>query len=190
MVNTDNKFKIIPWSPELDLESFYALARQKGFENNSNQKIMVDCFRKERLWQVWMLYYNNQAVGSVAAHSLDVLGPNSFRICARTCAFTELMPFRNLRSLRKTCQQHQNVTAQFFMPQCIEWAGRGNNLYITSHPSDVGSQQLVHQIYLPALEETGAVSRAAEMEYRGHIQTFWKLNVDIFYDQLNALPRW
>ena len=182
-------YKLIPWSDELDLTEFYAIAQHKGFENNSSKKMLVDCFESEREKQTWIFYYNNIAAGSVAAHSLDIL-PNAYRICARTCVFTDLLPFHQLRGLRYTCQQHQNITAQFFIPQCIEWAGRDKDLYITSHPSSVGTQKLVHNIYCPALVKTGALERTCELEYRGHLQTFWKLNVDVFYEQLNQLPRW
>jgi hypothetical protein len=182
-------YKLVSWSEELDLTDFYRRAADRGFENNSNQKILVDCFRREREWKVWILYYNEIAAGSVAAHSLDFL-ENSYRICARTCVMTDLLPKAHLRSLGYTCQQHQNATAQFFIPQCIEWAGQDKDLYITTHASEVGSQRLVHEIYCPALEKTGALKKSFEQEYRGHLQTFWKLNVDIFLEQLNRLPRW
>lgn len=182
-------FKLIDWSEDLDLDQFYETAEKKGFYNNSSQKALIDCFLNEREKQVWILYYNEKAVGSVAAHSLDIL-PNAYRICARTCVFTDQLPFTQLRSLNYTCQQHQNITAQFFIPKCIEWAGRDKNLYITSHPSDIGTQRLVHNIYCPALEKIGTLTKEAEIDYRGHLQTFWKLNVDVFYQQLDRLPRW
>jgi hypothetical protein len=103
--------------------------------------------------------------------------------------FTDLLPYHQLRALTYTIKQHQNITAQFFIPACIEWA-KDADLYISSHPSDVGTQRLVHKIYCPALVETGALERTCELEYRGHLQTFWKLNVDVFYEQLNQRPRW
>jgi hypothetical protein len=184
-----SSYNLVPWSEQLDLTEFYQQAHERGFENNSSQHMLVDCFRKEDSWAVWMLYYNDVVAGSVAAHSLDFL-KNSYRICARTCVLTNLLPLDHLRSLKYTCQQHQNVTAQFFIPQCIEWAGANNDLYITTHPSGVGTQKLVHNIYCPALEKTGALTRSFEKEYRSHLQTFWKLNVDVFLQQLNELPRW
>jgi hypothetical protein len=184
-----SSYKVVPWSTELDLTEFYQDAERRGFTNNATQQMMVDCFRNEREKQVWILYYNGSAVGSVGSHSLDML-PNAYRICARTCVFTDELPFKQLRSLQYTCQEHQNITAQFFIPTCIEWAGRDKNLYITTHASDVGTQRLVHNIYCPALEKTGALIRECELEYRGHVQTFWRLNVDVFYDQLNSKPKW
>lgn len=182
-------YRLVPWSLELNLEDFYVTAKSKGFDNNASQKRLVDNFANEREYQTWVLYYNNLAVGSVAAHSLDIL-PNAYRICARTCVFTDHLPLKQLRGLDYTIAKHQNVTAQFFIPACIEWAGRDKNLYITSHPSEVGTQKLVHNIYCPKLEQTGALTKECEIEYRGHLQTFWKLNVNVFYEQLNSLPRW
>jgi len=182
-------YSLVKWNPKLDLTEFYAEAERRGFVNNSSQKMLVDSLTKEREWCVWILYYNNKAVGSVGAHSLPELGPNAYRICTRTCVFTDLLPYHQLRALTYTIKQHQNITAQFFIPACIEWA-KDSDLYISSHPSDVGTQRLVHKIYCPALVETGALERTCELEYRGHLQTFWKLNVDVFYQQLNQLPRW
>jgi len=178
-------YKIIPWSESLDLTEFYKQANQRGFVNNNSQHTMVDCFRNEREWCVWILYYNDQAVGSVAAHSID----EGYRICARTCVLTDLLPTTTLRT-RNQIIEHQHVTAQFLMPVCIDWVGNSGNMYITSHPSEVGTQRLVHRIWGPALESTGALTRAFEKEYRGCNQTFWKLNTSVFLEQLNKVPRW
>ena len=183
-------FSMIPWSKDLNLTEFYEGAAKRGYENNSNQKILVDCFRNEPRWQVWILHYDNQPVGSVACHSLAPLGPNAYRICARTCVFTDMIPRSHVRNLRYTIKEHQNPTAQFFIPTCIEWAGRDKDLYITSNESTVASQRQVHRIYCPALVETGALEKAAEITYRGQLQTAWKLNVDVFYKQLNDFGKW
>lgn len=183
-------YSLIKWTPELDLTEFYAEAERRGFVNNASQKMLVDSLAKENEWCVWVLYYNNKAVGTVGAHSLPELGNNAYRICTRTCVFTDMTPHSQLRALKYTCQQHQNATAQFYIPACIEWAGPNSDLYISSHPSEVGTQRLVHNIYCPALVETGALEKSRELEYRGHVQTFWKLNVSTFNKQLNNLPRW
>lgn len=182
-------YSLVKWSPELDLTEFYAEAERRGFVNNASQRMLVDSLTKEREWCIWILYYNNIAVGSAGAHSLPELGPNAYRICTRTCVFTDLLPHHQLRALNYTIKQHQNATAQFFIPACIEWA-KDADLYISSHPSNVGTQRLVHTIYCPALVETGALERTCELEYRGHLQTFWKLSVPTFLEQLDALPRW
>jgi hypothetical protein len=73
------------------------------------------------------------------------------------------------------------------MPACIEWvAGRGD-MYITSHASEVGTQRLVHTVWGPTLEKTGVLTKAFEKEYRGHVQTFWKLNASAFLEQLDKV---
>lgn len=182
-------YSLIEWDESLDLTEFYETAKIKGFENNSSQKALVDCFKSERDFKVWILYYQNKAAGSVACHSLDVL-PNAYRICARTCVFTDLLPYKQLRSLGYTIKRHQNITAQFYIPKCIEYAGKDKNLYITSHPSDVGTQRAVHNVYCPALVETGALTKECELLYRGSVQTFWKLNTETFLEQLSREVRW
>lgn len=183
-------FKIVPWSIDLDLTEFYKGAAARGFENNSTQKMLVDCFQKEDKWQVWILYYNDEAIGSVACHTFDPMGVDSYRICARTCVFSDKVPRNNIRNLTYTIKQHQNPTAQFFIPTCIEWAGKDKNFFITSNESVVASQRQVHRIYCPALVETGALEKTIEVQYRGQLQTAWKLNVDVFYNQLEKFGRW
>jgi hypothetical protein len=183
------KYKLVKWSQDLDLEAFYNNAKLRGFENNSNQQSLVDCFSKEAHAQVWILYDNDRAIGSVAAHSLDIL-PNAYRICARTCVLTDQTHLSHLRSLNKTIKQHQNITAQYFIPACIEWAGRDKQLYISTNESSVGSQRAVHTVYCPALESTGVLSKDYVLQYRGHEQTFWRLNVEEFYKQLEQFGKW
>lgn len=183
-------YKIVPWSIDLNLTDFYKKAQMKGYENNKDQKSLVDCFNNEREKQVWILYYKDDPIGSVASHSFDIMGPGSYRICARTCVLTDQTPITHLRTVRKTLQQHQNITAQFFIPTCIEWAGLDKNLYITSNESKNGSQRLVHNIYCPALEKIGTLSNKGTIEYRGLLQTVWKLDVKRFFEQLNRYPRW
>jgi hypothetical protein len=174
-------YKIIPWSEDLDLTEFYAEADKRGFVNNNSRQTMVDCFRKEREWCVWILYYNDRAVGSVAAHSID----EGYRICARTCVLTDFLPLDTLRT-RNQIINHQHITAQYFMPACIEWVG-DKDMYITTHPSDIGTQRLVHTVWGPGLEKTGVLIKAFEKEYRGHLQTFWKLNTQVFLEQLEKV---
>jgi hypothetical protein len=182
-------YKVIPWSEDLDLDQFYITARAKGFENNSSQQMLVDCFRKEKEWQVWILFYNDIAVGSVAAHSFPEMGENAYRIAARTCVFTDHLPTTTLRT-RNQIVTHQHVTSQFLIPVCIEWCPKDSKLYITSNENSAGTQKLVHRIFGPAMEGTGQMKRICEMYYRGTYQTVWQLFPDCFYKELNKYPRW
>lgn len=183
-------YQIIPWTSDLDLNSFYKEARNRGFENNSSEDKMINCFKNEREFKAWILYKDNVPVGSVAAHSLDILGTNSYRICVRTCNLTETRPINGLLTLNRMMAQHQHVTPQFFIPANIEFCGRDSNMYISSNNSPVASQRLVHNLYCPTMEKLGILAKTCEIEYRGHLQTFWKLNVDNFYESLNKYPRW
>jgi len=183
-------YKIIPWSEELDLAEFYTNAGTRGFINNASQKMLVDCFRNEREFQVWILYYNGVAVGSVAAHSFDdVMGKDSYRIAARTCVFSDMLPLHSLRT-RNQIVTHQHVTSQFLIPQCIEWCPPWANLYITSNENDAGTQKLVHNIFGPAMEKTGQMKRIKDVVYRNTPQTVWELYPNNFFEELNKYPRW
>lgn len=182
-------YKIVPWTEDLDLDEFYAKAAAKGFENNASQKLLVDCFKKEREWQVWILYYNNKPVGSVAAHSFDDMGENCYRIAARTCAFSDEIPVTSLRTVNQIIT-HQHVTSQFLIPTCIEWAPKGSKLFITSNENSAGTQRLVHRIFGPAMEKSGQMKKIKEIFYRGTQQTVWELFPDKFYAELNKYPRW
>jgi hypothetical protein len=182
-------FEIKQWTPDLDLTEFYATAKAKGFENNASQCMLVDSLAKEKHWAVWILYYYNKAVGSVAAHSFPEMGEDAFRIAARTCVFTDILPMNTLRT-RNQIVTHQHVTSQFLIPACIEWAPTGSKLYITSNESSVGTQRLVHRIFGPAMEATGQMTKIAEMTYRGNLQTVWQLFPDKFYKELNKYSRW
>jgi hypothetical protein len=182
-------YKIVPWDPDIDLTEFYKNAEARGFLNNASQKMLVDCFHNEREKQIWILYYKNIAVGSVAAHSFDEMGPNSFRIAARTCVFSDMLPIRSLRT-RNQIVTHQHVTSQFLIPACIEWVPKGSNLYITSNENQVGTQRLVHNIFAPAMEKTGQMARIKDIFYRGTTQTVWQLFPDRFLSELEKYPRW
>lgn len=184
-------YQIKVWTPELDLQltGFYAEAAQRGFVNNASRKMLVDSISKEREWSVWILYYNSRAVGSVAAHSFDEMGPNSYRIAARTCVFTDKLLSKTLRT-KNQIVTHQHATSQFLIPTCINWAPSGSNLYITSNESEVGAQRLVHRIFGPAMEETGQMRKVKEMFYRGKTQTVWQIFPNKFFEELDKFPRW
>lgn len=182
-------YEIHPYSDNFDLTEFYYLASEKGFVNNASKHMLVDCFKNEKESQTWILFYNNKPVGSVAAHSFPEMGEKSYRICARTCVLTDQIPTDTLRT-RNQIITHQHVTGQFLIPACIEWAGRHNNLYITSNNLEGGSQRLVHNVYFPAMQKSGQAEYINDIEYRGTTQSVWKLNVEKFYQELNKHPRW
>lgn len=183
-------FTLIPWTEDLDLDEFYAEAARRGFDNNSSQKKMIDCLKNEKEWAAWILYQNDKAIGSVAAHSFDFMGPNSYRICTRTCVFPDANKNKNLITNKKFTLEHQNVSAQFYFPKCIEWAGEKNNLYITSNNLESGSQRLVHNIYMPSLAKKGLATKIKDAMYRNTYQTIWKIEAKNFLEDLKNYSRW
>jgi hypothetical protein len=180
-------FYIKEYSDSLDLTDYYQLATERKLYNNDSREKLVDTWLHMDRWQVWLLYYNEQVVGSVAAHSLEELGVlgDAYRIAARTCAFDDLTGQRKtLRTVNTIFTKHQNLTAQLLLPLCIEWAGKDKDLYISSNENDIGKQKYVHRLYCPSLKKMGILVDPVELEYRGAIQSFWKFNTDIYYEQL------
>lgn len=183
-------YKIIAWSSDLDLTDFYNKASARGFINNSSQAAMVDCFKNEKKWQVWILYKDDIAIGSVAAHSFDdVMGPDSYRILTRVCTFGDARPKKGLITPTRLIAEHQNLTDQFLLPACIEWAGK-EKLYSTSNSDSIASQRLVHKYYFPTLEKVGIARKVKDVFYRGLEQTVWEIDAQKFEENLSKYPRW
>lgn len=183
-------YNLVEWSPKLDLTDFYKEASQRGFVNNSNQKTMIDCFSNEKEWMVWILYENNRAIGSVAAHSFDDVMPGGYRILTRVCTFAEARKDKGLITPKRLVAEHQNLTDQFLLPKCIEWvAGRGR-MFATSNASKEASQRLVHNYYFPTLAKLGIVSKIKDVHYRHTDQTVWEIHADKFFENLEKYERW
>lgn len=181
-------FTVVKWSESLALDDFYKEAARRGFVNNSSQKAMVDCFDNEPEKQVWILYQDTKAVGSVAAHSFTPMGPNAYRVLARTCTFGTARQNGGLITPKKLIAEHQNLTDQFLLPTCIDWAK--GEIYATSNESTAASQRLVHRHYFPTLAKLGIVERVCEMNYRSTDQTVWRIYPDKFLANLERYPRW
>jgi hypothetical protein len=182
-------FKIKEYSTDLDLKEFYTLAHERGFYNNDSKEKVIDTWQHMDRWQVWFLYYNDTIVGSIAAHSLEELGVlgDAYRIAARTCTFDDLTGQRkSLRTANTIIAKHQNLTAQLLLPLCIEWAGKDKDLYISSNENDTGTQKYVHRLYCPGLRKINVLEDPVELEYRGAIQSFWRMNVPEFYNQMEV----
>ena len=184
-------WQIVEWTQSLDLQNFYAEAERRGFVNNSSQKAMIDCFRNEREWNAWILYENNRAIGSVAAHSFDDVVPNSYRILTRVCTFAEARKDKGLITPKRLVAEHQNLTDQFLLPACINWVNGRGRMFATSNKSKEASQRLVHSYYFPTLEKLGIVSKYIEnINYRYTDQTVWEIHADRFYENLAKYPKW
>jgi hypothetical protein len=135
-------YKLLEYNSALDLSTFYAEADKRGYENNNSQKAMFDCFRNEKSWAGWVLEYNHEYVGGVCAHSFDdVMGPNSYRILARTCVFTEKTHKPWPYTRKNSIENQQCVAAQIYIPMALAWAGQGSRLFATSNGNEVGNKR-------------------------------------------------
>jgi hypothetical protein len=183
--------KTVEWNKDLNLTEFYSEATRRGFVNNSSQKAMIDCFRNEREWNAWILYENDRAIGSVAAHSFDDVVLGGYRILTRVCTFAEARKDKGLITPKRLIAEHQNLTDQFLLPQCIEWVSNKGRMFATSNSSKEASQRLVHSYYFPTLEKIGVVSKHIDnVNYRHTNQTVWEIHPDKFYANLKLYPRW
>mgnify|MGYP006268574633 CR=1 FL=1 len=186
---TDN-YVLVDYSDDLDLSSFYEMAKKHGYENNTSKKVMIDPFRNERRMKAWVLYNNNVPVSTGITHSFDGIFPDeSYRICARTCLIPDNTNYKGLFTVKRLICEHQNINDQYFIPAMIDYLGIDKNMYITSNESPIASQRLVHNIYCPTMEKMGLLTNMGEHFYRGHVQTFWKLNPKEFLGHLNKY-RW
>jgi hypothetical protein len=183
-------FKLVEWHKNLDLSEFYTEADRRGFKNNNSQKTMIDCFRNEREWNAWILYNDNRPIGSVAAHSFDDVMPGGYRILTRVCTFAEERKDKGLITPKRLVAQHQNLTDQFMLPQCIEWVSGRGRMFATSNASKEASQRLVHSYYFPTLAKLGIVEKIKDVHYRHTDQTVWEIHPDKFYENLNRYTRW
>ena len=184
-------YKLIEYTPDLDLSEFYAEAGRRGYENNNSQKAIFDCFRNEKEWAGGMLEYNGKYVGGFCIHSFeDVMGPDTYRILARTCTFTSETHKPAGHSKRSILVDQQCCATQFFIPMCIKWAGSGKRLFATSNSNPVGSQQRVNNIWFPYQEKLGRFNWVKETFYRGCNQNVWELHVDEFWKSIPTELRW
>ena len=184
-------YKLIEYSPNLDLSEFYTESTRRGYENNNSQKAMFDCFRNEQKWTGWMLEYNGRFVGGVCIHSFDdIMGPNSYRILARTCTFTSETHKPWPHTKQSIIVEQQSCATQFFIPMSIKWAGEGKRLFATSNVNPMGSQQRVNNLWFPMQAELGRFSHVKETFYRGCDQNVWELNIDNYWKSIPSNLRW
>ena len=185
-------FELKLYNNDIDLSDFYKEAEKKKFYNNSSQEMLIDYISKYEDSKLWLLFYNKKVVGTVVAHrlrELGILGKDAYRIGARTCVLTHLIGKQRVKSLKGKTDIHYSHASQFLLPACIEGVGKDKPLYLSTHTGNVGSQNKVHNFWAKHFQIAGVLENPIELEYRGSFQTFWKVNVDKFYETLR-LSRW
>jgi len=185
-------FELKLYNNDIDLSDFYKEAEKKKFYNNSSQEMLIDYISKYEDAKLWLLLYDKKVVGTVVAHrlrELGILGKDAYRIGARTCVLTHLIGKQRVKSLKGKTDIHYSHASQFLLPACIEGVGKDKPLYLSTHTGNIGSQNKVHNFWAKHFHIAGVLENPIELEYRGSFQTFWKVNVDKFYETLR-LSRW
>ena len=171
-----------------EITEFLLNATQRGFTNNSTIEQLYS-FKDERRHVLFFIWHKDKIIGSFGAHSIDII-PNSYRIITRMCILTDKSHYTGLRTLNGLIKQHQSLVTRIAMPWCINWVNDpDSNLFISSHESSVGTQRIVHNLYCPTLSDIGVVEKYGDYQYRGHVQTFWRMNVDVLLEQLKETDK-
>lgn len=178
-------YKLLEYTPDMDLTQFYKEAAEQGYVNNSNQKIMIDAFNNEEKSQVFILFRDDKPMGATAVHTFPEMGENSYRILTRTCAVGGMMHNAGSMARLKRCE---DVSSRFYVPKMIEWCGMDTNMYCTTNDLEGGKQRTVHRIWLPIMSKQGLFTKIKEIDYRGVRQTVWKLNPKEFLEHLDKHP--
>jgi len=179
--------RLIDFDEDLDLSFFYKECDKKGWKNNNSQKRIYDKFKKYDKHNTWILYEEMLPVGSVVAHSFDEYEKGSFRVLATTCVLEEFTTYNSLGHV-KEFKRHQHITARFYIPKMIEWCGINNNMYITTHPDEVGQMKKVHTFVMRMWTKWGLVEKKDDITYRDAKQSVWKLNAKEWLYQLDKYP--
>jgi len=183
-------YEIKKYNEDLDLTFFYKKCEEKGFTNNSSKEKLIDSFKNDKEYQLWILYYNNKPVGSTAIHSFDdIMGKNSYRICVRTCVLTDELNIKHIRP-KSIIKKFQNIISQIFVPISIKQTPENSSLYITTSNKEIASMKAIHNLVLPELSKTNSVKNIKNVYYKGTEQTIWQLFPNIFLNNLNRYPKW
>jgi hypothetical protein len=181
-------YKLEIYDGSQDLTEFFKTATEKKFYNNNSKEMLIDYIAKYENSTLFLLYYKNKIVGTTVSHSLDelgILGQDAYRVAARTCVFTDMLPGTYGKFLRTSSviSQNQNPTSQFLIPICIAYTSN-KPIYITTNDSKIGSQDKVHRIWSKIMHNHGFLTDPIELEYKRLFQTFWKVDVEYFLQKL------
>lgn len=183
-------YQIKEYHPGMDLSIFYQMCSERGFLNNSSAKSLIYTFDQQKFFKLWILFYNSMPVGSTAVHDFDdPMGEHSYRICARTCVLSDMLPIKHVRT-KNGITNHQNICSQIFIPVIINSLPNNSRCYITSSNKNEASMKQVNSIWAKLLSKQGVLEKVKNIFYRGHDQTVWLLNTKKFLLQLQQHPRW
>jgi hypothetical protein len=171
-----------------DLSNFFAEAKKRKFYNNSSKEMLIDYLSKYEDSKLFLLYYDNEIVGTSVSHSLKelgILGNDAYRIAARTCVLNNKIGGERVLAVRNYRHSPMNHwTSQMLTPACMYHVGLDRPMYISTNTSEIGSQSKVHKIWSNIMFEQGYLKDPIELEYRGLFQTFWRVDVDFYLKKL------
>jgi hypothetical protein len=180
-------FSIVEFNKNIDLTEFYKQCNLKGFYNNCNEDVLHNNMIHFNDFKVFLLYFNDRCIGSVGLHSLEelgILGDNAYRIAVRTCILSHLIDGNRLLKVQNYSKAPMNhYASQFLITACINYAS-GKPMYISTNDSKVGAQNKVHRTWAKIMNQQGYISDPIDLEYRGKIQSFWKLNEEFYMKNL------
>lgn len=183
-------YQIKEYQKGMDLSIFYQMCLARGFMNNSSPKQLIDTFRQQKFFKLWILFYDDLPVGSTVAHDFDdVMGENSYRICARTCVLSDMIPIKHVRT-KGGITNHQNICSQIFIPVILEALPEGSRCYITSSDKEGASMKQVNGIWTKLLSKQGVLEKVKEVFYRGANQNVWFLDREQFFKHLKRHYQW
>jgi hypothetical protein len=183
-------YRIQEYHKDMDLSTFYQKCLDRGIMNNASPKRLIDTFKQQKFFKLWILFYNNIPAGSTIAHDFDdVMGENSYRICARTCVLSDMLPIRHIRT-KDGIINHQNVCSQIFIPVILNALPTDSKCYITTSDKDEASMKQVNWVCANIFSKQGVLERVDDVFYRGATQTVWLVHRERFFEQLAQHPRW
>lgn len=170
----------------IDMSQFYEQAAAKGYTNNMSYERMIAPLLKTQPSNFWVLYYNDIIVATVGAH---LIKDNVYRIGVRACVLphqSDLYKNTNYKSWLTA----QTVPLQFLLPACIEWVGRDNRMYITTHTEHYGKHKSADNVTRLVARKTGIFKFEKEMVYRKTKQSFWRVDCDALDRLINENQKW
>ena len=78
-------------------------------------------------------------------------------------------------------KRHQHVTPQIFFREHSKLNGP---LYFTTHAEDTGKMMSMHKSVTKWLEECGIINWMGDINYRGCVQSVWKVNAKKWIDDM------
>jgi len=173
-------YTVKEYHPKMDLNQFYEEARKRNYHNNDSYESMIKPFEDLPDTKIFILYYNNRVVGTSISHPFL----NGYRIFTRLCVFIDMTHFQGCWT-PQIFKRHQHVTPQIFFREHSKLKGP---LYFTTHSENTGKMTSMHRSVTKWLEECEIINWWGDINYRGCVQSVWKVNTQKWLNDMNKYP--